>query len=249
MIQFALDAIIAGLDIPFCDFLELAALLLVQCNIRLGGKFDESMDRKRMGVGFFYHQPFQELFDGQVAKEQCVIVPFGTEEHLGRIECVLGGRLPMGDEILCGHTILPLYHGLTSNWGLVQLFGMKTPRDRADSMIVTNRYMTLATATKGGDPWISPLFFAYQGGRFYWYSPKGARHSRLIAQNPRVAITIFDSRADPKDQERLIRERIDFTSHAPLRVYVAQVKQMWVLGPPRMYKGKYLDSREEVLIG
>lgn len=52
--------------------------------------------------------------------------------------------------------------------------------------------------------------------------------------------------ADPKHQNRLIRERADFTGHSPLRLYVAEVKQMWVLGPEKMYKGKYVDSREEV---
>ncbi|MDO8451857.1 MAG: pyridoxamine 5'-phosphate oxidase family protein [bacterium] len=68
---------------------------------------------------------------------------------------------------------------------------------RVKAIIRANRYMTLATADRSAKPWISPLFFAEEKGIFYWYSPKRSRHSRYIATNPRVAITIFNSTSPP----------------------------------------------------
>lgn len=159
---------------------------------------------------------------------------------------------------------------------------MKTLLQRAGSILATNRYMTIATATRGGTPWISPVFFASDGiKRFYWYSPRESRHSRLIAKNPRVAITLFDSRASPekvdglyvqakarvlrprellgalpiygrkmyantKDRRALLKKAIDFTRRSPLRMYVAIPEKIWLLGPEKHYKDKYLDSREEL---
>lgn len=158
---------------------------------------------------------------------------------------------------------------------------MKSVQARVESILAHNRYMTIATATKTGNPWVSPVFFARHGNRLYWYSPRESRHSKLISKNPRVAITIFDSRLTPqkadglyiegtarvlrrkelagalavlaqkiftgtKRQRAMARTAPDFTGNSPLRVYAARAKKMWVLGPTRMYKGNYVDSREAV---
>jgi nitroimidazol reductase NimA-like FMN-containing flavoprotein (pyridoxamine 5'-phosphate oxidase superfamily) len=65
---------------------------------------------------------------------------------------------------------------------------------QAKAIIKNNIYLTLATATKDGKPWISPLFFAYDNDfNLYWVSSKNSLHSKLIRSNPRVAIVIFDS--------------------------------------------------------
>ena len=59
-------------------------------------------------------------------------------------------------------------------------------------------YMTLATADADGVPWASPVWYATEDGRdFYWVSDPGARHSRNIAQRPEIAIVIFDSTVTP----------------------------------------------------
>jgi uncharacterized protein YhbP (UPF0306 family) len=68
--------------------------------------------------------------------------------------------------------------------------------EKAKEIIKNNIYMTIATASTDGKPWISPVFFAYdQQYNLFWVSNKDAQHSQLIRQNPQVAIVIFDSKA------------------------------------------------------
>jgi uncharacterized protein YhbP (UPF0306 family) len=56
-------------------------------------------------------------------------------------------------------------------------------------------YMVLGTANESGQPWASPVYFASEKYReFYWMSSPEVRHSRNIAVRPRVSIVIFDSR-------------------------------------------------------
>ncbi len=67
---------------------------------------------------------------------------------------------------------------------------------KAKQIISQNIYMSIATSSLEGKPWISPVFFAYdQQYNLYWVSEKTSRHSTLIKENPQVAIVIFDSRA------------------------------------------------------
>lgn len=71
-----------------------------------------------------------------------------------------------------------------------------TEKQRTDNILKNNLYLTMATATKSGHPWISPLFYVHdQHNRLYWYSRKTARHSKLLMCNHKVAVTIFDSHA------------------------------------------------------
>ena len=50
----------------------------------------------------------------------------------------------------------------------------------ATSIVDSNLYATLATAK--GRPWASPVWFAYDGYRdFFWISRPEARHSRNVA--------------------------------------------------------------------
>jgi len=64
----------------------------------------------------------------------------------------------------------------------------------ARALIAQNDYLTLATAGADGAPWASPVWFAARGLElFVWASKPGARHSRNIAENPRVSFAIFDS--------------------------------------------------------
>jgi nitroimidazol reductase NimA-like FMN-containing flavoprotein (pyridoxamine 5'-phosphate oxidase superfamily) len=62
------------------------------------------------------------------------------------------------------------------------------------SVIDANRYMVLGTADEGGNPWVSPVWFAREGlDELVWVSSPQARHSRNIAARPQVSIVIFDS--------------------------------------------------------
>ena len=56
--------------------------------------------------------------------------------------------------------------------------------------------MTLGTADETGQPWVSPVYFASEDRReFYWVSSPQAKHSLNLAARPDVSIVIFDSRA------------------------------------------------------
>ena len=61
-------------------------------------------------------------------------------------------------------------------------------------ILAANRYLVLGTADAGGQPWVSPVFFAPldQHG-LCWVSSPDSRHSRNIAHRADVAITVFDS--------------------------------------------------------
>lgn len=64
----------------------------------------------------------------------------------------------------------------------------------AESIVDSNRFMTLATADRDGLPWASPVWYAPVGyGSFLWVSSPEARHSRNLAVRPELAIVIFDS--------------------------------------------------------
>ena len=72
--------------------------------------------------------------------------------------------------------------------------GVTELADVARSVIDANRYMALGTADEGGNPWVSPVWFASLDYRsFHWVSSPDAKHSRNIAAHPEVAIAIFDS--------------------------------------------------------
>jgi uncharacterized protein YhbP (UPF0306 family) len=66
---------------------------------------------------------------------------------------------------------------------------------RTREMIDASLYMTLATADEAGRPWVSPVYFAVEGYReFFWVSNPESRHSRNLAVRPELAIVIFDSK-------------------------------------------------------
>ena len=64
----------------------------------------------------------------------------------------------------------------------------------ATSIVEKNQFMTLATADVHGAPWASPVWYAHDAHRdFYWVSSPEAQHSRNLAARPGLAIVIFDS--------------------------------------------------------
>jgi uncharacterized protein YhbP (UPF0306 family) len=55
--------------------------------------------------------------------------------------------------------------------------------------------MVLGTADESGQPWASPVYFASEKYKeFYWMSSPEVRHSRNIFVRPQISIVIFDSR-------------------------------------------------------
>src|SRR5258708_17012146 len=70
----------------------------------------------------------------------------------------------------------------------------KSLEEKYREIIKKNIYLAVATASKEGKHWISPVFYAFDDGyNLYWVSNKDSLHSQLIRANPQVAIVIFDS--------------------------------------------------------
>jgi nitroimidazol reductase NimA-like FMN-containing flavoprotein (pyridoxamine 5'-phosphate oxidase superfamily) len=66
----------------------------------------------------------------------------------------------------------------------------------AETIIDGNLYMTLGTADPTGRPWATPVYYAVEDLReFFWVSSPEATHSRNISARPEVGIVIFDSHA------------------------------------------------------
>jgi nitroimidazol reductase NimA-like FMN-containing flavoprotein (pyridoxamine 5'-phosphate oxidase superfamily) len=66
----------------------------------------------------------------------------------------------------------------------------------AKAIIDANLYMVLATADRDCNPWVSPVYYAPDGYRdFFWVSRPEARHSRNLSARAggEIAIVIFDS--------------------------------------------------------
>ena len=64
----------------------------------------------------------------------------------------------------------------------------------AREIVDTNLYMTLGTADAAGRPWASPVYYAFDAYReFFWVSFPDATHSRNLVERPEVGIVIFDS--------------------------------------------------------
>ena len=70
------------------------------------------------------------------------------------------------------------------------------PGEIVRGIVDANLYLVLATADADGRPWSSPVYFAHEGYReFFWVSSPDALHSRNVAGRPEVGISVFDSSA------------------------------------------------------
>ena len=73
-----------------------------------------------------------------------------------------------------------------------------------EKIVSENLYMCISTATLFGDPWISQVYFVKDSeNNFYWYSSVNAKHSRLIAENNRVTLSLYNSTAVGDDVSAL----------------------------------------------
>jgi hypothetical protein len=68
----------------------------------------------------------------------------------------------------------------------------------ARALLDANGFLTLGTVDPDGRPWTSPVYFAADGLReFYWSSRTDAVHSRNLTERPDVSIVVFDSSVRP----------------------------------------------------
>ncbi|MEM3838959.1 MAG: pyridoxamine 5'-phosphate oxidase family protein [Candidatus Micrarchaeaceae archaeon] len=66
--------------------------------------------------------------------------------------------------------------------------------EKAKKIIVNSTYMVVGTSTKDGIPWVAPVLFVHDKDyNIYFLSAVDARHSKNLAENPNVSISIFDS--------------------------------------------------------
>lgn len=132
----------------------------------------------------------------------------------------------------------------------------------AQALLDANRYLTLGTVDAQGHPWTSPVYYA-AGDRweFFWVSATDARHSRHLAEHPRVSLVVFDSTVEPyhgravyaageavalsgDDLDRGLAHypgpggrgatpvtRDDVTGSSRYRLYRATASEVWVLCP------------------
>lgn len=66
--------------------------------------------------------------------------------------------------------------------------------DKAKEIISKILYINIATSTKDGIPWNSPVYSAYdESYNFYWASDQNGQHSKNIKENNQIFIVIYDS--------------------------------------------------------
>src|SRR3972149_11197691 len=67
---------------------------------------------------------------------------------------------------------------------------------QAKQVIDTIEYIDLATVTRDGKPWSSPLWFVRDTDyNLYFYSPKYTQHAKNIRANGKGFVVIYDSTA------------------------------------------------------
>jgi len=68
--------------------------------------------------------------------------------------------------------------------------------EKAKDILQKILYITIATSTKDGKPWNSPVYSAFdEDYNFYWASDYNGQHSKNIKENPNIFLVIYDSTA------------------------------------------------------
>jgi len=149
--------------------------------------------------------------------------------------------------------------------------------EKAKRIISSILYITIATSSKDGNPWNSPVYTSYDKDyNFFWVSSPEAKHSKNIAENNRIAIVIYNSTdpegtgegvyiqararvlTDPREIEKALtfhysrknkpaRPVSYFLSHSPRRIYKAVPEKFWI-NETKKINGHLEDIRTEVKI-
>lgn len=68
--------------------------------------------------------------------------------------------------------------------------------EKARQILSKILYITIATSAKGGQPWNSPVYSAFdENYNFYWASDQNGQHSKNIKENNQIFIVVYDSTA------------------------------------------------------
>ena len=152
---------------------------------------------------------------------------------------------------------------------------MKDLSKRAKEIIEKIQYVTIASVTKDGMPWNSPVFTAYdEDFNFYWGTHIDSQKAKNIRANSNVFLVIYDSTvpsgtgegvyikataqqiADPGDVKRvfeLLKARHassfwDFgavSEEGPIRLFKATPQKAW-MNDDGQKNGHYIDIRTEI---
>lgn len=145
---------------------------------------------------------------------------------------------------------------------------------RAKEILATVLYATVATASKEGKPWNSPVAgFWDESHNLYWFSDKASVHSKNIRENEDVFIVVYDSTmpegtgegvyieatayevTDPEEVQQVVVlqkgdmrcEADQVSGEAIHRFYKATPKNVWVNDDDKDENGNYVkDIRIEV---
>src|SRR3989344_4190049 len=147
--------------------------------------------------------------------------------------------------------------------------------EHAKEIIEKILYITVASVSKDGVPWNSPVYSSHdEEYNFFWASPYQSQHSRNIKENDQVFIVIYDSTAaegtgegvyiqakayelsDEKEITHALkyhygrknkepRPASDFLGSQPLREYKAVPGKIWTNIYEKI-EGRYVDGRIEI---
>lgn len=114
---------------------------------------------------------------------------------------------------------------------------------KAAEIIKTISYITIATATKDGTPWNTPVSATFDSSlNFYWGSSHDAVHSKNILENSNTFVVVFDSQQPEGtgvgvymqgNSKQLEKENEDMTK------YSFTPKNIWINDEAKNEDGKY----------
>lgn len=107
--------------------------------------------------------------------------------------------------------------------------------ERAAAILRSTRYATIATASRDGKPWNSPVAHEFDDQlNVYWFSDKQNQHSQNVRENADVFIVIYDSSAPETDAEGVYIEAVAVELTDPdevLRVRKMKANEDWEGNP------------------
>jgi len=148
---------------------------------------------------------------------------------------------------------------------------------KAKEVIEKIIYITIATSSKDGMPWNSPVFAAFdEHYNFFWKSGKDSQHSQNIQENNNIFIVIYDATVpwgkgegvyiqakafELTDEQEIadalayhnkrvgkdLWESEEFTGENPRRVYKAVPEKVW-MNKDSEENGKFVDIRQEIAL-
>lgn len=146
--------------------------------------------------------------------------------------------------------------------------------DKVKKILEQIRYATISSVDNDGKPWAAPVWYVFDKHQnIYWWSPVESQHSKNIANNPNVYITVFDSTVSEGEGFGLYMranasvvsddgldsaidlynqstkvfklDRENCTGNAPTRVYKSTIDRRWVNDGVEQ-DGFYIDKRVQL---